>query len=58
MPCQSHPPWLGHSNYTWRSVEVIKLLIMQFYRLQPHILFHMNSSAQLWQNNKEGDSRN
>jgi hypothetical protein len=30
MPCQSHPPWLDHSNYTWRTVQVMKLLIMQF----------------------------
>jgi hypothetical protein len=20
MPCPSHPPWLDHSNYTWRSI--------------------------------------
>jgi hypothetical protein len=30
MPCPSHPPWLDHSNYTWRGVQVMKLLIMQF----------------------------
>jgi hypothetical protein len=30
MPRPSHPPWLGHSNYTWRRVQVMKLLIMQF----------------------------
>jgi hypothetical protein len=29
MPCPSHPPWLGHSNYTWRSVQVMKFFIMQ-----------------------------
>jgi hypothetical protein len=23
MPCPSHPPWLDHSNYTWRRVQVI-----------------------------------
>jgi hypothetical protein len=28
--CPSHPPWLYHSNYTWRRVQVMKLLIMQF----------------------------
>jgi hypothetical protein len=22
MPCPSHPPWLDHSNYTWRRVHV------------------------------------
>jgi hypothetical protein len=26
----SHPHWLDHSNYTWRRVQVMKLLIMQF----------------------------
>jgi hypothetical protein len=26
----SHPSWLDHSNYTWRRVQVMKLLIMQF----------------------------
>jgi hypothetical protein len=25
MPCPSHPPWLDHSNYTWRRVQVMKL---------------------------------
>jgi hypothetical protein len=25
MPCQSHPPWLDHSNCTWRSVQVMNL---------------------------------
>jgi hypothetical protein len=28
MPCPSHPPWLDHSNYSWRTVQVTKLLIM------------------------------
>jgi hypothetical protein len=23
-------PWLDHSNYIWRGVQVMKLLIMQF----------------------------
>jgi hypothetical protein len=23
MPCPSHPPWLDHSNYTWRRVQVL-----------------------------------
>jgi hypothetical protein len=30
MPCPSHPPWLDRSNYVWRGVQVMKLLIMQF----------------------------
>jgi hypothetical protein len=32
MPCPSHPPWLDHSNYTWRRVQVMKLLIKQIKR--------------------------
>jgi hypothetical protein len=31
MPHPSHPPWLDYS-YTWQTVEVMKLLIMQFSR--------------------------
>jgi hypothetical protein len=30
MPCPPHPPWLDHSNYTWRRVQVMKLLTVQF----------------------------
>jgi hypothetical protein len=30
MPCSSHPPWLDYSNYSWRRVQVMKFLIMQF----------------------------
>jgi hypothetical protein len=25
LPCPSHPPWLDHSNYTWRRGQVMKL---------------------------------
>jgi hypothetical protein len=28
MSCLSHPPWLDHSNHTWRRVQVMKLLII------------------------------
>jgi hypothetical protein len=31
----SHPPWLDHSNYTWRRGQIMKLLIKQF--LQPPV---------------------
>jgi hypothetical protein len=24
IPCRSHPPWLDHSNYTWRKIQVMK----------------------------------
>jgi hypothetical protein len=30
LPWPSHPRWLDHSNYTWRRVHPMKLLIMQF----------------------------
>jgi hypothetical protein len=30
MPCPSHPPWLDHSNYIWRRVQVTELLILSF----------------------------
>jgi hypothetical protein len=36
MPCSSHTPRLGHSNYTWRGVQVMKIFIMQF----PPTSFH------------------
>jgi hypothetical protein len=32
MPWPSHPSWVQHSNYTWRRVKVMKLLVMQFLR--------------------------
>jgi hypothetical protein len=30
MPCPSHPPWLGQSDYIWRRMQFKKLLIMHF----------------------------
>jgi hypothetical protein len=30
MPCPSHSPWFGDSNYTWRRGQVMKLLVTQF----------------------------
>jgi hypothetical protein len=38
MPCPPHPPWLDHSNYTWRRVQVMKLLIMQFSPTSSHFI--------------------
>jgi hypothetical protein len=38
MPCPSHPPWLDHSNYVWRGVQVMKLLIMQFSPISFYII--------------------
>jgi hypothetical protein len=30
MARQSHPPWPDYSNYTWRRVHIMKLLVTQF----------------------------
>jgi hypothetical protein len=38
MPFPSHPPWLCRSNYAWRSVQVMKLLIMQFSPTSHHFI--------------------
>jgi hypothetical protein len=38
MLCPSHPPWLHRSNYTWGSVQAMKLLIMQFYPTSCHFI--------------------
>jgi hypothetical protein len=39
MTCPSHPPWLDHSNYIWRRVQVMKLLTMQFSLTSCHFIF-------------------
>jgi hypothetical protein len=31
VSCPSYPPWLDHSNYTWRRVQVMKLPVTQFF---------------------------
>jgi hypothetical protein len=41
MPCPSRPPWIHHSNFTCRRVQVMKLLIMQFSPAFYH--FHLSS---------------
>jgi hypothetical protein len=38
MPCPSHSPSLDHSNYIWRGVQVMKLLIMQFSPICHHFI--------------------
>jgi hypothetical protein len=38
VPCRSHPPLLDHSNYNWRRVQVMKLLIMQFSPTSCHFI--------------------
>jgi hypothetical protein len=38
MPYPSYPPWLHHSNYTWRRAQVMKLLVMQFFPTSRHFI--------------------
>jgi hypothetical protein len=38
MPRPSHPSLLDHSNYTWRIVQVMKLLIVQFSPTSCHFI--------------------
>jgi hypothetical protein len=38
ITCPSHPPWPDHSNYTWRRVQITKLLIMQFSPTSRHFI--------------------
>jgi hypothetical protein len=52
MPRPSHPPWLDHSNYTWRRIQVMKqwfklhnIIMKQEKRLYVFLLF-----LQLWYN--------
>jgi hypothetical protein len=37
MLCPHHPSGLDHSNYIWRRVQVMKLLIMQFFATPYHL---------------------
>jgi hypothetical protein len=37
MSCPSRPPWLHHSNYTWRTVQM-KLLITKFSPTSCHFI--------------------
>jgi hypothetical protein len=38
MACPSYPPRLDYSNYTWRRVQIMKLLIMQFSLFTRHLI--------------------
>jgi hypothetical protein len=38
MVCQSHPPSLDNSNYTWRRVQVMNLRIMRFSPASRHFI--------------------
>jgi hypothetical protein len=55
MPCSSHPPWLNHSNYTWRRVQVIIYSLCSFLQhlvtsslFRPNILFNTLFSNTLY----------
>jgi hypothetical protein len=37
MPCPSHPRLLEHCNYIWCRIQVMKLLIMSFFRTPDHV---------------------
>jgi hypothetical protein len=37
-PCPSHLSWLDNSNYVWRGVQVMKLLIMRFPSISRHFI--------------------
>jgi hypothetical protein len=45
MPRPSHPPWLDNSNYTWRTIQVMKLLGYLQLKLLPSymVFFEINS---------------
>jgi hypothetical protein len=38
MPCPSHSSLLDNSNYIWRVVQVMKLLLMQFSPTSYHFI--------------------
>jgi hypothetical protein len=38
MSCPSHSPWLDHSNYIWRRVQITKLLVLQFSAPSRHFI--------------------
>jgi hypothetical protein len=38
MPRSSHSPWLHHSNYAWRRVQIMKLLTMPFTSPSRHFI--------------------
>jgi hypothetical protein len=45
MSCPSHPPWLDHSNYTWRRVQVeiwLKYIICSTYSSTRFQIFSRN----------------
>jgi hypothetical protein len=38
IPCPSHTPWHHHPNYTWRRVQVMKLIMLQLSPTSCHFI--------------------
>jgi hypothetical protein len=47
IPCQSHPPW-HYSNYTWKRVTFMKLIIMQYPSTSNSCLQRCNNSGRVY----------
>jgi hypothetical protein len=47
IPSPFHPLWLNNSNYSWRIVQVMKLLIMQFSPASSVQIFSSTSCSSL-----------
>jgi hypothetical protein len=45
MLCLSHPPWLDHSYYDSRGVQVMKLIFMQFSPISRHLISLQTKSS-------------
>jgi hypothetical protein len=45
MARPSHPPRLDYSNYTWRRVQITKLLVMQFSPFSRHLIPLLSTMA-------------
>jgi hypothetical protein len=46
MSCPSHPPWLDHSNYTWKKYKLWSSSLCSFLQLLvPSSLFRPNTSS-------------
>jgi hypothetical protein len=52
MPCQSSPPWLGHSNNIWLRVQIMKLLLMQLFPASYYFIPFYWSRIFKWRNTK------
>jgi hypothetical protein len=48
MPCSLNPPWLDHSNYTWRRVQIISKHVQVVQLIdRPKTMFPWGSSWEL-----------